>query len=529
MLDGRCTGLAVARGLITGAACFTLATHPFVSHASSSSPGFFEDISGLIKHNPSQLRYGIAILDLDDDGVFEAFVTGYGKADGSPGAPNELFKYDRGAMHNVAPAFGLSAPARQAIGVAACDVDRDGREELYVLNTDTFGGDKRFGDHLFKKSTGGFTDVMELDVNTKSRSTFAGRSVACVDRRGDGKYDIAAASYGRPLLLYEMVDSMRNVVRDVAAESGFRGVTGGRGITGGPIFPGHSYTAGAKGMDVFMDNERGPSFFFRNNGRGGFEEVATELGITDAAQNGRGVALVDANADGRIDIVTGNWNGPHRMWLAPAREGGAFVDAAPPDMAEPSPIRTVLAADFDNDGYPEIFFNNICSCRHDMPSMCASPNRLFKTRDGVHWESIPVGSAEERYGRGTGAAAYDVDGDGVLELLISHGENRAEPLSLHRVADAADAKANHYLRVLPRTRSGAPARGALVTLIDGNGRKQVRVIDPGSGYLCQQEPVAHFGLGKVASVRSVTIEWPSGERVSLDAPDINMQHTVSPS
>merc|ERR1719231_609439 len=109
-----------------------------------------------------------------------------------------------------------------------------------------------------------------------------------------------------------------------------------------------------------------------------------------------------------------------------------------------------------------------------MPSMCSEPNRLFRTRDGVHWHSVPIGSAEERYGRGTGAAAYDVDGDGLLELLISHGENRAEPLSLHRVARFEAARANKFVRVLPLTASGAPARGALVTLIDGTGRKQVR-------------------------------------------------------
>jgi len=483
----------------------------------------------MIQENPSQLRYGVAILDVDSDGVFEAFVTGYGKADGSRGAPNELFKYRNGRLVNVAPSLGLSAPERQAIGVAACDVDADGKEELYVLNTDTYGGDKRFGDHLFKTATTGrqYSDVMELDINAKSRSTFAGRSVACVDRLGSGKYGVAAASYGRPLLLFEMTDVASNAVRDVARAAGFTGVTGGRGITGGPLYPGHQY-ATSKGMDMYMDNERGPSFFFRNDGRGGFTEVARELGLEDAEQNGRGVTLVDANADGRIDIVTGNWNGPHRIWLSPSPGRAAFVNAAPSALAEPSPIRTVLAADFDNDGYPELFFNNICSCRHDMPSMCASPNRLFKTTDGVHWAAVAVGSAEERYGRGTGAAALDVDGDGLLELLISHGENRAEPLSLHRVARTDAARANHYVRVLPLTASGAPARGALVTLVDGVGRKQVRVIDPGSGYLCQQEPVAHFGLGKVASIKSITIEWPSGETKTIEQSAIDQQHVVSP-
>lgn len=93
----------------------------------------------------------------------------------------------------------------------------------------------------------------------------------------------------------------------------------------------------------------GPSFFFRNSGGGSFEEVAGQLGLRDDQENGRGVALLDGNADGRIDIAVGNWNGPHRLWLQPS-SGKRFTNAAPTAMARPSPIRTVLAADFDNDG-----------------------------------------------------------------------------------------------------------------------------------------------------------------------------------
>ena len=45
-----------------------------------------------------------------------------------------------------------------------------------------------------------------------------------------------------------------------------------------------------------MDNERGASFFFRNDGRGQFAEVAGQLGLSDSQSNGRGVALLDGNA-----------------------------------------------------------------------------------------------------------------------------------------------------------------------------------------------------------------------------------------
>ena len=124
-------------------------------------------------------------------------------------------------------------------------------------------------------------------------------------------------------------------------------------------------------------------------------------------------------------------------------------------------------------------------------------------------------------GFGTGAAVGDFDGDGRLELVISHGESGAQPLSLYRAA----AEGHNWLRVLPLTRQGAPARGALVTIRAG-GRKQVRAINAGSGYLCQMEPVAHFGLGTGRAVEEVTVRWPGGAVVSIVGPAINEQLVV---
>jgi hypothetical protein len=52
---------------------------------------------------------------------------------------------------NVAKGTPLADPERQAIGVAAGDFDGDGKEEIYVLNTDTFGGRKKLTDRLFSR------------------------------------------------------------------------------------------------------------------------------------------------------------------------------------------------------------------------------------------------------------------------------------------------------------------------------------------------------------------------------------------
>jgi hypothetical protein len=163
-----------------------------------------------------------------------------------------------------------------------------------------------------------------------------------------------------------------------------------------------------------------------------------------------------------------------------------------------------LPPDFDNDGELEIFFNNI-----------GEPNRLFARRNGG-WAKIDPGDALEAGGLGTGAAVGDFDGDGRLELLVSHGEADLQPLSLYRTVPNDHA----WLRVLPLTRAGAPARGAVVVLESG-GRRQLRAIDAGSGYLCQMEAVAHFGLGGVRTVDHIEVRWPDGATVTIPSPAPN--------
>jgi hypothetical protein len=188
---------------------------------------------------------------------------------------------------------------------------------------------------------------------------------------------------------------------------------------------------------------------------------------------------------------------------------GTFRDAAPRPMAVPSTARTVIVADFDNDGYEEIFFNNI-----------GQPNRLFARRGG-EWRAEELGDALEPYGLGTGAAVGDLDGDGRLELLIAHGESGLQPLSLYH----APENGNRWLRVMPFTPQGAPARGAIV-LLEAGGRIQRRVIDAGSGYLCQMEPVAHFGLGTTRDIDRLEVRWLDGERRILENPAPNQMLRV---
>ncbi|NXL79854.1 CRAC1 protein, partial [Leptocoma aspasia] len=276
---------------------------------------------------------------------------------------------------------------------------------------------------------------------------------------------------------------------------------GGRGVAVGPILSDSA-------SDIFCGNENSPNFLFHNRGDGTYRDVAAAVGLDDPYQHGRGVALADFNRDGRVDIVYGNWNGPHRLYLQSGAPGRVrFRDIATPKFSMPSPVRTVIAADFDNDQELEVFFNNIAY-------RGSSANRLFRLIRREHSdpivEELNPGDALEPEGRGTGGAVTDFDGDGMLDLILSHGESMAQPISIFK---GTQGTRNNWLRVIPRTRFGAFARGAKVVLFTRRSGAHLRIIDGGSGYLCEMEPVAHFGLGH-DEARSLEVTWPDGRVVS---------------
>lgn len=458
----------------------------------------FEDVSHLIRDNKPRLSYGVAATDIDGDGLAELVVTGFGER-------NLVLDWDGGAeqLVDIAPE-PLADPTRRAIGVAAGDVDGDGREEIYILNSDTFMGMKRFGDRFFAiDDEERWIDLFELPANLENPNLTAGRSVLAFDADGSGYYRIAVANYGGPFRIHQVGENRG--VRDVAPELGIELMTGGRSLCAVPDIG--DYPA------IFCGNENDSNSLWLRGESGVWNERAREFGITDATEHARGVAICDTNGDGMFDIVLGNWKGPNRLFERGTTDDGVphFVNRASAELQRPGKVRTVIAADFDNDGTVELFFNAL-----------DEPNRLFAVgAQGVH--PVDIGDAIEPDLPGTGAAVADIDGDGVLELIVAHGEHAVVPLSLYR---AAGAEYNHFLRVTPLTRFGAPARGAVVYLYSESGR-QVRAIDGGSGYLCQMEPVAHFGLGSESTVDAIEIVWPGGRRRRIDRPRIDCEIEVS--
>jgi len=428
--------------------------------------------------------YGLAVTPGRDGPL--VFVAGYGE-------PNRL--YSRNDNEFVDTACGIVADGtRHGMGVCAADLDADGCEEVYVHNCAKGvdgGGDPDLLLNRLESERYRWTDVFALDVNTDRLDVRAGRSVTALDRLGTGRYGVAVSGYAAPLAFYELGDD--GEITDMAEAVGLEVEGGCRSLLALPS------DAGA--ADIFAGVERGPNHLFQNE-RGHYDRADGGPDLADPTGDTRGAALVDQG--GTTALAVGNDAVPNRL----LRRGsdGKFTDVAPPSLREPERVRTVVSADFDNDGREELFYN-----------VLGEPNLLFERDDAdgrgdtvSEWRRVDAGPAAEPNGFGTGAVAADLDADGVLELIVVHGEVAAQPLTVYKSDVAGDAS---WLRIRPTTRHGAPARGAVVRLETTAG-VQRRAIDAGGGCLCQTEPVAHFGLGAADPLR-VDIRWPDGRERTL--------------
>ena len=457
----------------------------------------FADRSSWIADNQPLKGYGVAVTRRSAGTDPLLFVTGFGE-------PNRLYTWDETKQQLTDISCGILADThRRAIGVAAADVDADGDEEIYVHNTDAYGGYTENCDMLLDRvEHDGRTlwcDIFSLEVNFDRGNFHAGRSVAAIDRYGTGRYGMLVACYGTPSRFYELGDD--GELTDMSDAVGLEFTGGGRSVITGPII--------SDRMDVFIGAERGPNKLFRNE-NGHFRDVSESVGLCDREGNARGAALLD-NGVGSFDMIVGNWEGPCRIFR---RNADRFTQSTPDQLSAATRVRNIVVADFDNDGCQEIFINSI-----------GAENTLYRWNNRTV-TPIDSGHAREPTGLGTGAAVADIDGDGTVELLVVHGELKAQPLSLFSIPND-----NNWLRIRPTTQYGAPARGAVVELQTTDGAQR-RVIDAASSYLSQSEPVAHFGLGTEQTPIEYTVTWPDGRCVTETdisiCTEVSVPHPIAP-
>ena len=514
----------------------TAATGITFSHVSASEKKYIvESMSG-----------GVGLFDFDKDGWLDVYLANsptVATAANHAGARSALWRNNHdGTFSDVTERAGVGYPG-WAMGVATGDYDNDGWEDLYIT---CFGPN-----HLFRNNGDGtFTDVTaRAGVGDSRWSTGA----AFGDYDNDGKLDLFVANYIDLSLdaLPEFGSGKNCVFRGLPVQCGPRGLKGaGDSLyhnNGDGTFTDVSTAAGVSdsalrfGMgvawcdfnddgriDLYVANDSGPNYLYRNNGDNTFTDVGlasgTALSENGTEQASMGVAIGDYDHRGRWNIVVTNFSDEYNA-LYRHEKDFLFTDASYATRTGKPSLPFVgwgvKFFDYDNDGWLDLMVVN----GHVYPQLEKAGLELTyrqrklvyrNDRNGTFTEvAKDLGSALSAPAVSRGAAFGDLDNDGDIDVVIN---NLDGPLTVLR-NDGGNR--NNFLVIdLVGRKSNRSAFGAKVTVTAGD-LVQVDERRSGGSYLSQNDVRLHFGLEKRQKVDRVEVRWPDGAIETLTGVEAN--------
>ena len=346
-------------------------------------------------------------------------------------------------------------------GVAFYDYDNDGWLDIFLVNgtrLEGFPAGSEPTSHLFHNNRDGtFTDV-----TLKAGLAHSGWGQGCCigDYDNDGWEDLFVTYFGKNVLYHNNADG---TFTDVSQKAGVAG-NGKRWSTGCAFV---DYDRDGR-LDLFVANyidmdlatapvpESGPCLYksvmvacgppglqggknilYHNSGDGTFTDVSEASGILAANGTfGLGVLTADFDNDGWPDIYVADDSTASALYQN--KKNGKFQDIAieagcalSPD-GKPQAGMGVSAADYDMDGNLDIVKTNFAG---DTPS-------LYRNQGGANFEdsTFTAGLGAHTQFLGWGCGFFDMDNDGWPDILICNGHVYPEVEQLKTEAGYAQRK-----------------------------------------------------------------------------------------
>lgn len=452
--------------------------HKAVNHLFRQDPGgAFVDVTQRSGLGDGGFGMGVALGDIDNDGLLDVYVTNYGR---------DALYLNRGdgRFENITERAGVIVD-RWSCSATFFDYNLDGFLDLFVTqyfdydplvpcysNAGVLGyctpkAGPPLSDRLFRNNGNGtFTDVSDASGIASARG--AGLGVVSDDFNNDGWPDLYVANdaYDNHLWINQGDGTFQNDGLIMGLAYNMHGaVEAGMGVVAADF-------DNDMNIDIFLTHLLGETnTLYRNLGGSiGFTDATGQSGLGAASlpHTGFGIGAFDLELDGDLDILVANG----RVILGPIDSGK--LRSPWHRYAEPNAV-------YINDGQGRFSL-------------------------GSHEAGAFGGADRGRAEITRGLAVGDIDGDGDLDVLINNIEG---PARLYR-NDAP--RAGHWISVrafdslLKRDVIGARV------IVTAGARRFTRTVTSTSGYLSANQPIAHFGLGDLSSVDHIDITWPGGER-----------------